>query len=100
MRESKQPICKRIRNKEPEALEQLYVENERALYAFIYRGVKDKVKTEEMIQQLFKRLWQERPKLKDQTYRQWLYISARRQVISHLKETKLQVMHTNHQMLS
>ncbi|MDQ0206186.1 RNA polymerase sigma factor [Alkalicoccobacillus murimartini] len=100
MIETNQTLCNRIRAKDPKALEQLYVENEHALYRFIYRTIKNKAQTEDIIHFLFKRLWKETPHLPNQTYRQWLYSTARQHVIVHLKEKQIHTVANNERLLS
>jgi RNA polymerase sigma factor (sigma-70 family) len=48
---------RRIVNKDPAALEQLYTKYERLIYSFAYRMVKDAMAAEEIVQELFMRIW-------------------------------------------
>ncbi|TSB45129.1 RNA polymerase sigma factor [Alkalicoccobacillus porphyridii] len=79
-------LCNRIKEKDPDALEELYADTEPALYAFIYRMTKNKQDTEEMMKKLFQRLWREAPGIQDQTMRQWLFTHARLMTFKRLKQ--------------
>ncbi|AIQ55404.1 RNA polymerase sigma factor [Paenibacillus sp. FSL R7-0331] len=46
-----------IRQKDPDALEKLYDRYEQMIYSFAYRIVKDSMAAEEVMQELFMRIW-------------------------------------------
>ncbi|MBM7567643.1 RNA polymerase sigma factor [Paenibacillus sacheonensis] len=50
-------LLARILGKDPEALKLMYERYERPIYAFAYRIVKDAMLAEEVVQELFLRLW-------------------------------------------
>ncbi|MFD2611803.1 RNA polymerase sigma factor [Paenibacillus gansuensis] len=50
-------LLKRIAAKDAEALEQLYDRYEKPMYSFAYRIVKDAMQAEEIVQELFFRIW-------------------------------------------
>lgn len=56
---SDQELILRIVNMNSEALKQLYDRYERPLYAFAYRMVQDVMLAEEVVQELFLRIWNE-----------------------------------------
>jgi RNA polymerase sigma factor (sigma-70 family) len=50
-------LIQRIVHKDATALEQLYDQYERPMYAFAYRMLKDSMMAEEAVQELFMRIW-------------------------------------------
>lgn len=50
-------LMKRIGDKEPAALENLYDRYEKVIYSFAYRMVQDVMEAEEVVQELFMRVW-------------------------------------------
>ncbi|MBO2944046.1 sigma-70 family RNA polymerase sigma factor [Paenibacillus sp. F411] len=50
-------LMQRIMEKDSAALEQLYSQYERVIYAFAYRIVQDEMAAEEVMQELFLRIW-------------------------------------------
>lgn len=50
-------LMRRIARKDTEALEEVYDRYERAVYAFAYRIVHDTMAAEEVVQELFMRVW-------------------------------------------
>jgi RNA polymerase sigma-70 factor, ECF subfamily len=50
-------LLTRISNKDPEALKLIYKRYERPIYTFAYRIVKDAMLAEEVVQELFMRIW-------------------------------------------
>ncbi|SDI47826.1 RNA polymerase sigma factor [Natribacillus halophilus] len=54
---SEQQLIEQIVNKDPQALEQLYHRYERPIYAFAYRLVGEEMMAEEVMQELFLRVW-------------------------------------------
>lgn len=50
-------LMKSIRQKDPDALEILYDRYEQMVYSFAYRIVKDSMAAEEVMQELFMRIW-------------------------------------------
>ncbi|ANE48125.1 RNA polymerase sigma24 factor [Paenibacillus swuensis] len=50
-------LLERIAAKDAEALQQLYDRYEKPVYAFAYRMVKDAMQAEEIVQELFFRIW-------------------------------------------
>ncbi|WP_322907622.1 RNA polymerase sigma factor [Paenibacillus sp. SGZ-1009] len=50
-------LMRRIAAKDPTALEQVYDRYERAIYSFAYRIVHDAMAAEEVVQELFLRVW-------------------------------------------
>lgn len=53
-----QELMKRISAKDEEALKQLYDHYEKPIYSFAYRMVRDTMMSEEIVQELFLRIWQ------------------------------------------
>ncbi|MCU6790693.1 MULTISPECIES: RNA polymerase sigma factor [Paenibacillus] len=53
-----QELMKRISAKDEEALKQLYDHYEKPIYSFAYRMVRDAMMSEEIVQELFLRIWQ------------------------------------------
>ncbi|WP_240416100.1 RNA polymerase sigma factor [Paenibacillus periandrae] len=52
-----QELMKRIAAKDEEALKQLYDHYEKPIYSFAYRMVRDAMMSEEIVQELFLRIW-------------------------------------------
>jgi RNA polymerase sigma factor (sigma-70 family) len=52
-----QELMQLIKAKEEEALKQLYDRYEKPIYAFAYRMVRDQMMAEEIVQELFLRIW-------------------------------------------
>lgn len=52
-----QELMQRIKNRDEEALKQLYDRYERPIYSFAYRMVRDAMMAEEVVQELFLRIW-------------------------------------------
>ncbi|CAM4475650.1 RNA polymerase sigma factor [Paenibacillus typhae] len=50
-------LMQQIRQKDPDALEKLYDRYEQMVYSFAYRIVKDSMAAEEVMQELFMRIW-------------------------------------------
>ncbi|WP_139997041.1 RNA polymerase sigma factor [Paenibacillus paridis] len=50
-------LIRKIANRDSAALEQLYDRYERQIYSFVYRIVKDAMAAEEVVQELFIRVW-------------------------------------------
>ncbi|KUP20718.1 sigma-70 family RNA polymerase sigma factor [Paenibacillus sp. DMB5] len=50
-------LMQQIRQKDPDALEKLYDRYEQMVYSFAYRIVKDSMAAEEIMQELFMRIW-------------------------------------------
>jgi RNA polymerase sigma factor (sigma-70 family) len=50
-------LIQKIANRDSAALEQLYDRYERRIYSFVYRIVKDAMAAEEVVQELFIRVW-------------------------------------------
>lgn len=50
-------LMRRIANKDPDALKLIYARYERPIYSFAYRIVKDAMLAEEVVQELFLRIW-------------------------------------------
>ncbi|WP_141504202.1 RNA polymerase sigma factor [Paenibacillus luteus] len=50
-------LIQKIANRDSAALEQLYDRYERQIYSFVYRIVKDAMAAEEVVQELFIRVW-------------------------------------------
>lgn len=50
-------LMQQIRQKDPDALEMLYDRYEQMVYSFAYRIVKDSMAAEEVMQELFMRIW-------------------------------------------
>ncbi|MBP3952887.1 RNA polymerase sigma factor [Bacillus suaedae] len=80
----------RIKQHNKEALELLYDRYERILFSFIYRFVKDSGLTEEIMQDLFLKLWKQKS-MYDSTkgsFSSWLLTLARNAAIDALRKQK------------
>lgn len=79
-----------IKQRDKEALEQLYERYERILYSFIYRFTKDRGLTEEVMQDLFMKLWTQKSMYDSSKgkFSSWLLTIARNAAIDSLRKQK------------
>jgi RNA polymerase sigma factor (sigma-70 family) len=83
-------LMKRIIGKDASALELLYSRYERVMYSFAYRIVKDAMAAEEVVQELFMRIWKsaERYDLREGKISTWLFAITRNIAIDVLRKQK------------
>ncbi|MFS0839251.1 RNA polymerase sigma factor [Paenibacillus sp. 1P03SA] len=72
-------LMRLIAQKQPQALEQLYDRYERPMYSFAYRFVKDSMMAEEVVQELFLRIWNHAERYEDAQGKlsTWMFAIAR-----------------------
>ncbi|MFB7813098.1 RNA polymerase sigma factor [Paenibacillus chitinolyticus] len=80
-------LVRRIALKQPQALEQLYDRYERPMYSFAYRIVKDSMMAEEVVQELFLRIWNHAERYEDSQGKlsTWMFAIARNIAIDTLR---------------
>jgi RNA polymerase sigma-70 factor (ECF subfamily) len=78
-----------IRQKDPAALEMLYDRYEGMIYSFAYRIVKDSMAAEEVIQELFMRIWKNAEHYDSSKGKlpTWMFAVTRNIAIDHLRKT-------------
>ncbi|MEK4061490.1 MULTISPECIES: RNA polymerase sigma factor [Paenibacillus] len=86
-------LIERIMQKDPDALERLYDRYEQVIYSFAYRIVKDSMAAEEVMQELFLRIWKnaehfDAAKGKLTT---WMFTVTRNIAIDHLRKRSTRV---------
>jgi RNA polymerase sigma factor (sigma-70 family) len=77
-----------IMQKDPAALERLYDRYERVIYSFAYRIVKDSMAAEEVMQELFLRIWKNAEHFDPDKGRlsTWMFTVTRNIAIDHLRK--------------
>ncbi|SEF61280.1 RNA polymerase sigma factor [Paenibacillus sp. UNC499MF] len=80
-------LMRLIAQKQPQALEQLYDRYERPMYSFAYRIVKDSMMAEEVVQELFLRIWNHAERYEDSQGKlsTWMFAIARNIAIDTLR---------------
>ncbi|MCA0985902.1 RNA polymerase sigma factor [Guptibacillus algicola] len=81
-------LYERVQAKDKEALELLYDRYEKLLYSFSYRIVKDKGLSEEVIQEVFIKLWKGRAKYTEEKgkFSSWILTMTRHTAIDILRK--------------
>ena len=81
-------LIRRIAEKDSAALEELYDRFEKPMYHFAYRVVKDKMRAEEVIQELFMKIWNnsERYDSSQAKVSTWMFTMTRNIAIDHLRK--------------
>ncbi|AIQ49972.1 RNA polymerase sigma24 factor [Paenibacillus sp. FSL R7-0273] len=78
-----------IRQKDPDALEKLYDRYEQMIYSFAYRIVKDSMAAEEVMQELFMRIWKHAEQYDSSKGKlsTWMFTVTRNIAIDQLRKT-------------
>jgi RNA polymerase sigma-70 factor (family 1) len=93
VQEKDEQLYRRIQNRDREALEALYDRYEKILFSFIMRFTNDAGLTEEIIQDLFIKLWSQKAKYDSAKgkFSSWLLTLARNASIDNLRKKKKEV---------
>ncbi|KUP04148.1 RNA polymerase sigma70 factor [Bacillus coahuilensis p1.1.43] len=89
----------RMREKDKEALSQLYSRYERILYSFIYRLTGDRTVTEETMQELFIKLWRDHAPYETHKgkFSSWLLTLARNQALDAVRKKSRESTYEYHE---
>ncbi|WP_042196560.1 RNA polymerase sigma factor [Paenibacillus camerounensis] len=82
-------LMQQIRQKDPDALEKLYDRYEQMIYSFAYRIVKDSMAAEEVMQELFMRIWKNAEQYDSAKGKlpTWMFTVTRNIAIDQLRKT-------------
>lgn len=85
-----QHLYKDIQNKDPVALEKLYDKYEKLLYSFAYKMTNEATLAEEVVQDVFMKLWQGRARYDDAKGRfsSWLLTVTRYTALDHVRKAQ------------